>query len=69
MIFWITGKVIMTRKLNGFSKGPCISVESEPLALTLDVEGKYLYWMSFRSEDNTVWLNQLNYTIEGCGTR
>jgi hypothetical protein len=67
-IFWITGKVIMARKLSGFSKELCISVESEPLALTLDVEKKYLYWMTFNNEDNTVWLNQLDYTTEGCGT-
>ena len=68
-IFWITGKVIMARKLSGFSKELCISVESEPLALTLDVERKYLYWMTFNNEDNTVWLNQLDYTTEGCGTK
>jgi hypothetical protein len=67
-IFWITGKVIMARKLSGFSKELCISVESEPLALTLDVERMYLYWMTFNNEDNTVWLNQLDYTTEGCGT-
>ena len=55
--------------LNGLRESVCISVESEPLALTVDVEGRYLYWMTFNNEDNTVWVNQLNYSIEECGTR
>jgi hypothetical protein len=65
-IFWITGKDILMRKLNGLVMDRCVSGESEPLALTLDVERQYLYWMTFKNEDNTVWLNQLAYTTEQC---
>ena len=69
IIFWITGKDIVAGKLNGLAERLCYSAESEPLALTLDVEGQYLYWMSLNNDDNTVWLNQLNYTAEECGAR
>ena len=68
-LFWITGKDIVAMKLNGLAIRTCITVESEPLAVTLDVERQYLYWMTFNNENNTVELNQLAYTIEECGKR
>ena len=69
MIFWITGSDIMMKNLNGLVLQTCISLTTEPLALTLDVEQKYLYLMTFSNEDNTAWLGQLNYSSEQCGER
>ena len=55
--------------LNGLEQVTCVSAASEPLALALDVENKYLYYMTFDTEDNRAMLTQLSYTIEQCGMR
>ena len=67
--FWISGKYIKTKYLNGLQLMICYSLDSEPLALTVDAENQHLYWMMFDSEDNTVSLSQLSYTRAQCGTR
>lgn len=59
----------MMNFLNGLEQTTCASVDSEPLALALDVEGQYLYWMTFDTEENTVMLSQLKYNNTQCGTR
>ena len=59
----------MTRYLNGLELMTCYVLASEPLALTVDAENQYLYWMTFNNADNTVSLSQLSYTSEQCGTR
>ena len=68
-VFWITGKYIMTSYLNGLERMTCYGLASEPLALTVDADNQYLYWMTFDNADNTVSLSQLSYTREQCGTR
>ena len=68
-VFWITGNNIMTKYLNSLEPMTCCSLESEPLALTVDTDNQYLYWMTFDTVDNTVSLSQLNYTTKECGTR
>ena len=67
-IFWIDGKDIMMGHLNGLVQMTCYSLDSEPLALALDVEKQYMYWLTFH-EGNIAMLSQLNYTREQCGTR
>lgn len=57
------------KNLNGLVLQTCISLTTEPLAITLDVEKQIIYWMTFTNEDNTAWLQQLDYTTEQCGTR
>ena len=69
IIFWTTGKDILMKNLNGLILKTCYSLTTEPLALTLDVENQIIYWMTFTNEDNTAWLQQLDYTTEECGTR
>ena len=69
IIFWITGKDILRRYLNGLELQTCVTLASEPLALTLDVEKKYLYWLTFDNNDNTAVLSQMEYTRNQCGTR
>ena len=68
-VFWITGNFIMTKYLNSLEPMTCYSLESEPLALAVDTDNQYLYWMTFDTVDNTVSLSQLNYTRKECGTR
>ena len=68
-MFWITGKDIVMKYVNGLEQVTCVSAASEPLALALDVENKYLYYMTFDTEVNTAMLTQLSYTIEQCGMR
>ena len=55
--------------LNGLVQTTCVSLDSEPLALALDVERQHLYWMTFDTVENTVMLSQMNYNSTHCGTR
>ena len=68
-VFWVSGKYIKTSYLNGLELMTCYGLASEPLALTVDADNQYLYWMTFDNADNTVSLSQLSYTREQCGTR
>ena len=67
LMFWVSGREIHMKTLNGLAEGVCFTASRDPLALTVDVSRQLLYWVSYNNE--VVIVSQVEYSRSGCGTR
>ena len=67
LFFWVSGREIHMKTLNGLVETVCYTAPRDPEALTVDVSRQLLYWVSYSNE--MVIVSQVEYSRSGCGTR